>query len=936
MTPKSMRVMIPVLLLFAATGARADVLEEWLTRVVGPDRRTTFVDGFADIVAAPARGNYRNPRGGSVPSAWVYTRSEKPLVWRSGPVPADVDTPFVTFAWEGMLTGGANMTLGGKSGPFTFTLSMKGTEPLTFAAGIGGDTRWKTADGAELFFDMTVSDAYYDLGGILFLTVPRDRVRPGEPVEFRVAAAGAPAKCFFMLSCHRDTVAHLASGAVKDNPTTFVPPKFLTKEDFHYDGSGLLKMIVRKGNDLWQGLDEVKSRVNRRRTVNGSCERVVFRDTYTFNEVWLLSRYNARHHYSTLLAFNANGSLIKIGGIPRGLYDMTSARPVDWRPKGGGEWDRVRPDIRYGARRSSGRWDNPDQLNEIFSVNIRTGEKKVLATAKGRIGFWPQSDDGKIVWWQEGPQDVGYRVGLCTVDGENLRRVHVTGGIHQAYLIREPQERGQYWLYNHAANTVDAEGKVIGGRRHVVVDLMTGEIPAPAFAGVHEAHSPDGWAIFAGRAGSLYPDRMKPHRIVSVVQQLETHTTWNSFERHWAAEAYNAPDASDIIKLNPWTDDVIIVCSANQNPQDHVTWGTCQFPNLSPDGTKILYFSSMLQGKEKGHEYIAVAKRPEPPIAVKAERRGSDVTVSWQPHDLSRETIGYHVLRSRESGSEYEVVGNGRIDGHMFVDKEAPRGQLFYRVRAQEFSGLVSGFSRAAAVQAEGVPRRVFVEAESGTCQAPMRVTMDGRCANDHLAYVSEYPEETVGTLKVQIPVPIKDTYNLWIRAAARQAGRVQVRADEEASKFDLPETSWRWFRIGRHRLAAGELTVELSTDAKGLMFDRFILCGDLDWVPKATGAIDDTAPSTPEGWQVAQTRADGARLLWDLVPEQDVGHYNIYCADRPDFECGQANLILSIPASDHVAEDWGLEAGAVRYYRITAVDWDRNESVPSAPIKAR
>ncbi len=917
--------LIAPLALAAAHGVEPDTkaVETLQNKILPGGEKTTFVNGFSAIVSASNKGAYQTQREGSRGSFWIYTIPNNKLVWKTAPAPALLDTPQVTFAWDCVLTGIGNSKVRGYKGPpLQYKLHLGEKHILTFTTGISGDTRWpgEEGSGAELFFDMTKFDAFLDLAGTMYLTLPSAAVSAGQPLEITAIGADGGVRAFFMLSDYTDSVTYALSGKITENPDVFIDPKTPTKDDFYYDGSGYLKLIERKGEDRWDGLDELKARLTRPRTVNKSCERAIFRDSYTRVEKWLLTRSNSKHHYSSTIAFNANGAIIKMGM----LYDMTTATPALWKVHGGGEWDRVRPYICYAQ----------DGNNTIYEINIKTGERKNLCKAQGRLQFWwPQSDDGKFVWWVEGAQDSGYMVGSLSPDGRT-NRVNVGGGVHQAYLVREPQKRGNYWLYTHNHDAVDQDGNRKPVNHHAVVDLVTGERPIPAFGGVHEAHSPDGWAIAASFAHSMYPEKMPPHRIVSVVDPFEMHTSWNSFERNWAAESYNCNYGSEIIKVNPWTDDVVIIGSAGQNPPTHYTWQSLQFANLSPDGTKVLYYSSMLQTNDLGQEYILVAKYPEAPLDVQVKKEGSKAQITWKPHELSREIRGYHVLRSTASGSGYEVISTGLLTGTEFVDEMPPAGPCFYRVRAQENSGLVSPFSAEATLDAGQAPRWVFAEAELGRYKAPMRVTMDGRCSGMHLTYISEYPQGVAGSLELSPVVPAKGDYEVWVRAAAAKDGSFNFDVAGKSNSLDLKTSGWQWLKLAQVAAPAGPLSIRINTSSPGLMFDRFILTTDPKTAPEGLGRLDRASPAAPTDLAAEKIRNSDLLLKWKAPNDRDIRHFNVYCSDKEDFKCDQARLVLSPPAESTEVFDWALPKGAVVYYRMTAVDWSGNESQPSAPLK--
>jgi len=114
------------------------------------------------------------------------------IEWETEPVPAGVDQPFVTFIWMfGM----------GHAG-HAFSLSADGTPVLNFNTRGGpalGDWEVPGADGAVLRFRATMADQFDELFGFAWLTLPRARVRPGQPVVLRAVGESAGSSDWFMV-----------------------------------------------------------------------------------------------------------------------------------------------------------------------------------------------------------------------------------------------------------------------------------------------------------------------------------------------------------------------------------------------------------------------------------------------------------------------------------------------------------------------------------------------------------------------------------------------------------------------------------------------------------------------------------------------------------------------------------------------------------------
>src|SRR5205085_131142 len=112
--------------------------------------------------------------------------------------------------------------------------------------------------------------------------------------------------------------------------------------------------------------------------------------------------------------------------------------------------------------------------------------------------------------------------------------------------------------------------------------------------------------------------------------------------------------------------------------------------------------------------FYVVARLPERPLALRAERSGGSVRLTWRPPAHHAEVAGYHVYRSGESGIHYVPLTPRPVRGTEFTDDTARPGEAaFYAVTAVEHSGLESGLSEEASA-GEGGARRIYVEAEQG------------------------------------------------------------------------------------------------------------------------------------------------------------------------------------------------------------------------------
>lgn len=114
------------------------------------------------------------------------------IEWETEPVPAGFDRPFATFVWMfGMGHAGHAFSLFVDDAPL-FTFHTRGGPAL-------GEWEVPGADGASLRFRATMADQFNELFGIVWLTLPRARVRPGQPVRLKAIGENAGSSDWFMV-----------------------------------------------------------------------------------------------------------------------------------------------------------------------------------------------------------------------------------------------------------------------------------------------------------------------------------------------------------------------------------------------------------------------------------------------------------------------------------------------------------------------------------------------------------------------------------------------------------------------------------------------------------------------------------------------------------------------------------------------------------------
>ncbi len=158
-------------------------------------------------------------------------------------------------------------------------------------------------------------------------------------------------------------------------------------------------------------------------------------------------------------------------------------------------------------------------------------------------------------------------------------------------------------------------------------------------------------------------------------------------------------------------------------------------PGASPDGTKVLFNSNMLGRVDV---YYVVARLPERPTGLKAERVAGGVKLTWEAPAHHAEIAGYNVYRGTQSGVGFSPVSRKPIASREVLDSTVPAGTtFFYAVSAVEHSGLESGLSDEAAVgNIAGVKRHVFIEAEEAVCNPKMWIAFQGQASDLHYVWM--------------------------------------------------------------------------------------------------------------------------------------------------------------------------------------------------------
>lgn len=634
-------------------------------------------------------------------------------------------------------------------------------------------------------------------------------------------------------------------------------------------------------------------------------DRVIYQDSSTGTETWLLSRSpggSTRHIYMEMSPWNADGSLLcfttsQVGG---GTMLMDPGTGV-WRKlpyyASAYIWDRRQPERIYFR---SYRGHDKTDLWDLAIGDVKQGTFERVKRFDGDLSLWPMSTDAEKLLVQEHFRPEGgkpySRLWLMDRDGKTGQMLDPKGETHQTWFMKLPDYSVEFeWEGQEPPGqyVISTDGKV-----RKLFDQTTG----------HRAHSPNGEWIAVMSGCAIRNSRTGELKVIS--SESSDHQTWET-DDNWYATSSGRFMRRVVAFGSPTTQ----LIGAHNTALKHSTYWTEAHPEMSHDGTKLGYASSMMGDIEF---YWMVMGTPSPPQRLTARREGNNLALSWQPGRYHKETKGYLVYCSPRSGEAGKLLTPEPVSG---TTAQVPYADGFYRVTALEHTGLESLPSAEARV-GTNAPLNLYVEAESGKYEAPAVEEFDAQAAG--LFAVTLGSLRASGPLALACAVPQAGTYTLWVRA--RGDGELQ----SDAGTVKSAGKDWQWLRFDKPlTLKAGAQTLSLTPGAASLCVDRVVLAGDPAYRPVGLGGADEAAPSAPGGLQAQPADSYAVRLTWQAVGDLDVHHYNVYCGATADFAVGQERLIGSPAATAFV--DWGLQAGRGYHYRVTAVDRAGNESAPSA-----
>lgn len=673
------------------------------------------------------------------------------------------------------------------------------------------------------------------------------------------------------------------------------------------------------------------------------CERLVFRDTVTGAELWKMTNDSVPegHDYVLWPPYSANGAHLWFGSrrwVPTGqqiTHFVAEANGdglrvlVPWYNLGGW-WHPRDGDIYFYL------FQRAEQY-ELTSLNVRTGEKKILATLPPKNGVQlaepgTQSEYLLVV----NPDGL---TGLSVkMDGSDQHELSFPLALGETHFSRVHKD--VFISFYHASRYGPGRGEVILRLRPdgtLDPDFIIKDKTATEYCnfsrGGHAQSSPDE-TMFARANGSIdLADGTPKQIILPEVIGGGDYVSWRTTPEWFLLETF-----TQTVKV--WADGSNVQQLCFPNSQNS-TYYSLPWSAGSPDGTKFAYRSTMTNNVEL---YQAIVSKPLPPVRLRAEAAPGSVKLTWKPGAFHGEIAGYYVYRSEESGRGYAQLTPAPATATTFTDTTvAPGKACYYTVRSVEHSGLESSASEEVCSNPKwpGPVRHLF-EAEFANLTPPTLQRRDPvGASNLHYVSVSDYLWQKLrqpGRAVSSLSVPRAGTYRVLGRvrvAAGRTAARAQLlMAGKPLGTWDTKATQWEWLASAPVKLTAGQHTLQWSPENAAFELDCLCLTDDPAFTPSGPGLWDQTSPAQVRDVVCGDPMPFDLGLSWAADPSPDLSYYNVYAARAADVTPSQATRVGSVYKPAFL--DWGLKPDTTYAYRVTAVDRTGNEGPPSAPVTAR
>ncbi len=377
-------------------------------------------------------------------------------------------------------------------------------------------------------------------------------------------------------------------------------------------------------------------------------------------ERWLVRwARSARHRYSDMPPFNANGTMIAFNAGWKGksfwIADLRTgkAREVPvyssrWI------WDRTDPDRLYAATGG----------NAVQVIRASENRASMLATFDGVPGLSNISWDGKLLIVQvdhaDGKKSTSEAVWIRAEDGKVVGKYDFKKQIHAMFFTKHPSNSIAAGLED--LNDPDAaKGFVV---------TPEGKVTRVAFPGGHISWAPggEGIAFFGGGAFVCKADGTGIRRVMPYTSQ---HLEWNVTPEWFLTSAPRG-----IFRIWPSTPSKWErVAVPNSDLFGNRSYYTENHVAASPDGTSCAFASQMLG---TGDFWAAVIEPPMPAVNLKREKAlgGGAVLFKWDKPERAREITDWQVY-ALDGEDKVHPVATTKGATQLIVPKEWAEADLF-------------------------------------------------------------------------------------------------------------------------------------------------------------------------------------------------------------------------------------------------------------------
>ncbi len=723
------------------------------------------------------------------------------------------------------------------------------------------------------------------------------------------------------------------------------------------------------------GLDEVHRRVVARsnkpypllKDADGvmQSEQLIFHDPRTGSEITKFTDDAAANPHSIFInrpAYNSNGAKLifrstRAGGPGRyvlnsdgtGYQWVKVANPI-LNYMIGPIWDRKEAHITYTNTRDT-----------LYKLDVDTFElTKVcdLPDPERSKGIWSSSADGELLLLYSKQKaylartdgggvktiDLGNKPNVMELAPKHKRDIEKSG-VHEMLFMMNPANT---FMFNYGPASSVGEG--------IFFEMDTdGNLLRKIYPYYEQGHreriyySHTGWSHDGSKVayygyggpqvgyGLIMRDADGSNPVLLCKTGGGGHTGWDNYDNDWmfaSTSRGKSKYAGTILRCRTdGSQTAHILCDARTKTKINGAYSAIPRVSPSPDGTKAVFSNAMLGTSIFHDTYSVAAKRPDPPVNVRAEGK----TIRWDPPRLNREIKGYNVYRSTD-GREWDLMTPECVRGTQFqVDKDG-----VYLVTSLEWSNQESLAPSGPVTFGENAQPVIMLEAEFGEYEMPMRELRDMNAANWHAV------ENTSDTAKGMPPgenrlIPLKLTFDCPVRGDYAIYARIRdgawgmyVNGKREGVSWE-PGEQWKWRQFNRNsHLKAGQNTLTFYASGQGAAIDKVIISPDSGLKLKGPMYIDTTAPKLAGELTAERLDNVNVKLNWKASKDADLRYYNVYYSSTGAPEIVQASRIASPPAGASQYIDFATKPGADAYYAVTAVDRFDNESPPitaTAPV---